>query len=166
MSHRVLVVGPPGTGKTEFGIGLCEQAIAEGIHPGKILYASFTRSASYGARDRALTRFSQYSADDFPFFRTLHSIAFRLLNLNTHAMFDGRQLKEFAKTFNYKFSDDALEKDIFKQDIVDIALGTEWDAYLAFDEWRKNKLILDFDEPTMNLCASRLSYQGTSITEG
>jgi DNA helicase-2/ATP-dependent DNA helicase PcrA len=124
---------------------LVDGAIASGIHPSKILYASFTRAASYEARGRALKRFTQFGEDDFPYFRTLHSIAFRKLSLNRYSMFDGRRLKEFAKTFNYRFSDDALDKDLFQQDIFDMALGTEPDAYLAFDEWRKNRLILDLD---------------------
>lgn len=141
-----LIIGPPGTGKTSHGIGLVDQAMTGGIHPSRILYASFTRAASYEARRRALEKFLEYTEDDFPFFRTLHSIAFRLLHLDHHAMFDGKRLKEFAEAFKYQFSDDALEKDIFRQDIVDMALGTEADSYLAFDEWRKNKLIFDFDE--------------------
>jgi len=143
---RRLIIGPPGTGKTSTGLDLVEQAISSGIHPSRVLYASFTRAASYGARDRALSRFSEYTSDDFPYFRTLHSIAFRLLRLNQYAMFDGKRLKEFAKIFNYKFSNGALEKDIFRQDIIDMALGTDAEGYLAFDEWRKNRLILDVDE--------------------
>lgn len=141
-----LCIGPPGTGKTRFGIELVKDALVKDILPERVLYASFTRAASYEARRRAIEAFPELSEDRFPYFRTIHSIAFRLLGLNTHAMFDGRKLKEFAKTFKYGFSDDALDKDLFQQDVVDMALGTEADVYLAFDEWRKNRLILDIDD--------------------
>jgi DNA helicase-2/ATP-dependent DNA helicase PcrA len=134
------------TGKTQFGIELVKEVIGKkGILPQRILYASFTRSAAYEARDRARAAFPQYTDSDFPFFRTLHSIGFRLLELNHNSIFDGHKLKEFAKTFNYQFSSDTLDKDIFQQEIIDMGLGTEADAYLAFDEWRKNKLYFSLD---------------------
>lgn len=157
---RHLIIGPPGTGKTRYGIDLVDGAIAGGTHPGQILYASFTRAASYEARERALKRFDQYTEDDFPYFRTLHSIAFRRLGLNRHAMFDGHRLKEFSKAFNYEFSDDTLDKDIFRQDIADMALGTEADAYMAFDEWRKNRLILDLDDAYTEFVRSQIQLPG------
>ncbi len=138
---------PVDTGKTRFGIELIKEAIGKkGILPERILYASFTRAASYEARRRAMESYPDFGEDRFPYFRTIHSIAFQLLNLNRHAMFDGRRLRDFADTFKYKFSDDALDKDLFKQDLIDMVLGTEADAYLAFDEWRKNRLILDIDD--------------------
>jgi DNA helicase-2/ATP-dependent DNA helicase PcrA len=144
---RHLIVGPPGTGKTKHGIDLVADAIEySGVHPSRILYASFTRAASYEARDRALSRFTQFSEDDFPYFRTLHSIAFRKLNLDRNAMFDRHHIKGFAKAFNYRFSEDTTDRDLFSQDMMEMTLGTEADAYLAFDEWRKNRLLTDFDE--------------------
>jgi DNA helicase-2/ATP-dependent DNA helicase PcrA len=157
---RRLVIGPPGTGKTRFGIKRVEEAIGAGILPGKILYASFTRAAAYEARQRAIEAFPDLDEDDFPYFRTLHSIAFRRLNLSRPAMFDGHRLKEFAKVFNYKFSDEALEKDIFQQEIADLGLGTEADTYMAFDEWRKNRLMLDVDAACAEFIRGHLQLPG------
>jgi DNA helicase-2/ATP-dependent DNA helicase PcrA len=145
MPHKTLIIGPPGTGKTHHGIQLVKDALAKGTLPQRILYTSFTRSAAQESRDRALAAFPQYSSDDFKYFRTLHSIGFRLLQLNHNSIFDGHKLKEFAKTFNYQFSRDTLDKDIFQQEIIDMGLGSEADAYLAFDEWRKNKLYFSLD---------------------
>jgi len=157
MTHRVLAVGPPGTGKTRFGIELVKEAIdRKDIPPERILYSTFTRSGAYEARRRAIEAFPDLSESQFPYFRTLHSIAFRLLGLNTHAMFDGRRLKEFANTFKYKFSDNTLDKDLFQQDLIDMSLGTEADAYLAFDEWRKNKLMLDVDDALREFTKTRM----------
>jgi DNA helicase-2/ATP-dependent DNA helicase PcrA len=127
------------------GIELVEQALSRGIMPERILYTSFTRAAANEARQRAIEKFPYLNEDRFCFFRTLHSIGFRLLQLNHNSILDGHKLKEFAKTFNYQFSSDTLDKDIFQQEIIDMGLGTEADVYLAFDEWRKNKLYFSLD---------------------
>ena len=48
--------------------------------PNKIGYFAFTQKAAYEARDRAMEKFN-LSEDDLPYFRTLHSLAFRRLGI-------------------------------------------------------------------------------------
>ena len=88
--------GPPGTGKTTTLLDRVEELLDEGVSPKKIGYFAFTRKAAYEARDRASQKFSR-SSDDFPFFQTLHSLAFRCLGLSGSDVIKESDLREFAK---------------------------------------------------------------------
>ena len=47
--------------------------------------AAFTQKAAYEARDRAIKKFN-LTEDDLPYFRTLHSLAFRKLGIKKKKM--------------------------------------------------------------------------------
>lgn len=71
-----IIVGGPGTGKTQRLLREIETLLSRGVSPESIALISFTRQAAYGARDRAITLFGG-NEKDYPYFRTLHSIAYR-----------------------------------------------------------------------------------------
>jgi superfamily I DNA/RNA helicase len=75
-----IVLGGPGCGKTHYLMTEVEKMLEAGIHPKEIAFLSFTRKASYEARDRAATKFG-LANEDIPYFRTLHSFVFRQLAL-------------------------------------------------------------------------------------
>ena len=52
--------------------------MSQGVRPEQIVYTTFTRAGAYEARDRAVAKFG-YSEDEFPYFRTLHSLCYRRL---------------------------------------------------------------------------------------
>lgn len=79
------IFGPPGTGKTTFGMTFIEEQLAKGVDPGRIGYIAFTRKAANEARNRAQFRF-QLTDDDLTYFRTIHSLCFMLLGLNPDGM--------------------------------------------------------------------------------
>lgn len=85
IDNATLVFGPPGCGKTHFLLSKVRDALASGIHPSRIVFVGFTRKAIREAIDRACAEFS-LTERDFPFFRTLHSLAFRGLGINTGDM--------------------------------------------------------------------------------
>ncbi len=106
---REIVFGPPGTGKTTYLLGQVEAALGAGMNPERIGYVAFTRKAAHEAIDRACQRFNM-SADDLPWFRTLHSLAFKLLGLspsevmqNEHFVELGKQAGDF--TFEHSYND-------------------------------------------------------------
>ena len=76
---KTIVLGPPGTGKTETLLREVEKYLKT-TDPNRIGYFSFTQKAAYEARDRAMEKFN-LSEDDLPYFRTLHSLAFRRLGI-------------------------------------------------------------------------------------
>lgn len=76
------VFGPPGSGKTTFLLGITEQELGNGTLPMNIGYFAFTRKAATEARDRAIQKFPHLNAEtDFPWFRTLHSLAYHCLGV-------------------------------------------------------------------------------------
>ena len=82
MQHKNLniVLGPPGTGKTTKLLNLVEQHLNEGVRPEHIGYLAFTRKAADEAAERAFAKFN-YTREDLPYFRTIHSLCFQQLNL-------------------------------------------------------------------------------------
>lgn len=74
------IYGPPGTGKTTTLINLASQAISEGTLPDQIGYFSYTNKATEEAMGRIRKQFPEYDdSTDFPYFQTLHSLAYRSL---------------------------------------------------------------------------------------
>jgi len=91
------VFGPPGSGKTTFLLGIVETELGRSVHPSQIGYFAFTKKAATEARDRAIQKFPHLNPDtDFPWFRTLHSLAYRCLAISTKDMMAPEHYREFA----------------------------------------------------------------------
>ena len=76
---KTIVLGPPGTGKTTTLLNQVDGYLKK-TDPDKVGYFSFTQKAAYEARDRAIKKFN-LTEDDLPYFRTLHSLAFKRLGI-------------------------------------------------------------------------------------
>lgn len=76
-----IILGPPGTGKTETLLKLVEECLANFIRPQEIGFLAFTKKAANEAKQRAMAKFN-LSENDLPYFRTIHSLAFRQLGLS------------------------------------------------------------------------------------
>jgi superfamily I DNA/RNA helicase len=97
--HKVF--GPPGTGKTTYLLSTVEHELDRGVLPCDIGYLAFTRKASTEARERALVKFPHLNEKtDFPYFRTLHSLAYRCLGITSKDMMAPENFREFAKMAN------------------------------------------------------------------
>lgn len=84
-SNWNIIFGPPGTGKTTYGIKFIETLLSKGTDPGSIGFITFTRKASIEARTRAQEKFS-LTDDDLNNFRTIHSLCFRQLGIRPAAL--------------------------------------------------------------------------------
>lgn len=91
-----VIFGPPGTGKTTSLLGIVDEELGRGVPPDRIAYLSFTRRAAEEAVGRACSRF-RLDRKALPYFRTLHSLAFRELGLTGADVFEGPRLREFAE---------------------------------------------------------------------
>lgn len=75
-----IIFGPPGTGKTTRLLNIVNDLLSTGTKPNEVCFLAFTRKAANEARDRAVLKFG-LRYEDFPLFRTIHSLAFKTLAL-------------------------------------------------------------------------------------
>jgi len=96
---RTIVLGPPGTGKTTTLLKKVDDYLKQ-TDPDKIGYFAFTQKAAHEARDRAMKQFN-LEEDDLPYFRTLHSLAFRKLGLKKDQVMQPRHYKDLGKKLGF-----------------------------------------------------------------
>ena len=100
MQSRVnIILGPPGTGKTTTLLNIVDEAIESGVPPERIAYLAFTRKAAYEAQSRAMVRFN-IDEDKLPYFRTLHSLAFRQLGIQRDEVMTENHYRKFGKALS------------------------------------------------------------------
>jgi len=93
---KTLVLGGPGCGKTTRLLQVMEQALDSGVRANQIAFCSFTNAAADEARDRAMERFG-LKEEDLPYFRTLHSLAFRELGVSKRDVVSKQHLLELGE---------------------------------------------------------------------
>ena len=97
-----IILGPPGTGKTEYLLRRVEEELANDIQPQEIGYFSYTKKAAREARDRALVKFPHLDKKHYKYFRTLHSLAFQELGLSTKDVMRDVNYKELSQILGIK----------------------------------------------------------------
>lgn len=125
---RTLVLGGPGTGKTHHLLGVMEQALTIGIPPSRVAFVTFTNVAEDHARAKACERFN-LTNKDLPYFRTLHSLAFRELGLHHADVLDDAHLEKVADLTGELFTGDA--------DPDSPAAGRSADPLLTIDHYAR-----------------------------
>lgn len=98
-----IILGPPGTGKTTTLLNRVQKSLEDGVQPGRIAFVAFTRRAATEAITRACDKFS-FKESDLPYFRTLHSLAFRSLGLSKAQVMDSKKTKEFGELMGIRIS--------------------------------------------------------------
>lgn len=110
-----LILGGPGTGKTTYFVGrdatddqagvdgIIGQLLASGVRPHEIAYVSFTRKAADEAAQRAADRFG-FDRADLPYFRTIHSLAFKHTGMSQANVMQREDYREIAKLLGVHFT--------------------------------------------------------------
>lgn len=93
---RQVILGPPGTGKTTHLLSLVDRALQDGVLPSRIGFLAFTKKAASEAVSRAVVKFNK-PARAFPYFRTLHSLAYQQLGLGLSQVMGREAYKDLGK---------------------------------------------------------------------
>tara|TARA_B100000900_G_scaffold352008_1_gene319448 strand:- start:307 stop:1860 length:1554 start_codon:yes stop_codon:yes gene_type:complete len=153
-----IILGPPGTGKTEYLLRKVEAQLEAGIKPDRIGYFAYTVKAANEARTRAMSRFTFLDKKDFMYFRTLHSLAFKQLGLTKDDVMKDNHYKELSELLGIKLSNTnrkmdstgfQLQDDMFAK-VIDMARVRNVTLKEQFHEmshmeggWMKLKYIAD-----------------------
>ena len=156
---KTIILGPPGTGKTTTLLNLVEDFLRAGTSIKKIGYFSFTKKAAYEAESRAEEKF-KIDKKDIPYFRTLHSLAFRTLGIKKERMMKSRDYKDFGikcgipiKTAWYKEDDGVFYSDNEYLQLINKARVKEVDV---LDEYDNNEHLLDIERDILYLLDQEL----------
>jgi len=154
---KTIVLGPPGTGKTTTLLNKVDDYLKE-TDPDRVGYFAFTQKAAYEARDRAIKKFN-LTEDDLPYFRTLHSLAFRKLGLKKDQVMQPRHYKDLGKKLGFPvaYAEHSHDHGIFTSDseylqIIQLAQLRNLTPEQQFDrrehtqDLERNKLTIIYNE--------------------
>ena len=128
-----LVLGGPGTGKTEALIRLVEREISAGLGPADIAFVSFTKAAVEEARTRAAVTV-KLPARELTHFRTLHSLCFAQLGLRRGDVLEGSSMRELEKLTGERAGRDMIDADAGPWEIDQLARAVGQDPEEAATE--------------------------------
>ena len=126
--HRHIVIGPPGTGKTTYLKNKVNDLIKSGTcAPNEIGYFSFTVKAAEEIRDRVMEG-DNLSKEQmkimFPYFSTLHSLAYKRLQLQQAQIMDDNDYADLSRITAHEYVNKMR-----KGNGVDIAMPTAKSEY-------------------------------------
>lgn len=106
---RIIYFGPPGTGKTTTLLGVLADELKAGVPVERIGFLTFTRRAKREAVDRVGAVLG-IVPKDLPYFRTIHSMAFRALQLKKGDVLDKNKLDAFGRGMGLTFGLTAISE--------------------------------------------------------
>ena len=158
---KTIILGPPGTGKTTTLLTLVDDFMKAGVDSKRIGYFSFTRKAAHEASGRAAEKFNLDQTEDLIYFRTLHSLAFRLLGVKKERVMKTEDYREFGLKVGIpiKMSFHSENDGVFNSDneylrLINKARVTERDLMDVYDD---NRHTVDVERDTLFLLNQELN---------
>jgi DNA helicase-2/ATP-dependent DNA helicase PcrA len=105
-----IILGPPGTGKTTALLEIISNLLEHDASPADIAFVAFTRKAANEARERALVKFA-FHDEQVPWFRTLHSMAFKQLGGNRDRMMGMRDFLNICELLGLSITFKGISED-------------------------------------------------------
>lgn len=123
MPEPTIYVASAGTGKTYTLIQKLKEIIEAGDSPRSIMFTTFTNAGAQEIIKRVMAEFPDLKEADFPYFRTLHSIAYR--NIPYKQMIRPKDYFQLARMTGYPIkgravsaSDGTFNSGVLKGDIL------------------------------------------------
>ena len=182
---KTIILGPPGTGKTTTLLDLVDQFMKVGVDSKRIGYFSFTRKAAHEAASRAAEKFNLDAKEDLIYFRTLHSLAFRLLGIKKERVMKTEDYREFGlkvgipiKMSFHSENDGVFNSDneylrlinkarVMQRDLMDVyddnrhTVDVERDTLFLLNQelnrFKKEKGMIDYDDMLENFITQDVS---------
>lgn len=83
---------------------MVEEALSSGINPHDIAFLAFTKKAATEAKERASLRFKLNLDSDLFYFRTLHSLAYNLLNISKKDLMQPKHFNELSTLIGFQLN--------------------------------------------------------------
>lgn len=125
---RTIFFGPPGTGKTYTLLGALDAELKAGVSVEEIAFLTFTRRARFEAVERA-GKILGFKPKDLPYFKTIHSMAYRALRLGDGDLLGKAKLREFGVSMGLSFGDLATSEIASEG----VGSGNQGDVLMALD---------------------------------
>ena len=161
--HRNIIIGPPGTGKTTYLKNKVQELLRSGAcRSQEIGYFSFTVKAAEEIRDRIVADFDEkYTKETvkiaFPYFSTLHSLAYKRLKLRSDQVMDESDYESLSELTGHEYVNKMK-----KGNGVDIAMPSAKSEYqdiinLAYAKYPDDddRLVKVFKERMLNHYGAR-----------
>jgi len=157
---KTIILGPPGTGKTTTLLNLVDDFMKAGVDSKRIGYFSFTKKAANEAATRAAEKFNLDEQQDLINFRTLHSLAFRILGVSKERVMKKEDYREYGlkvgipiKMAYHSDNDGVFNSDNEYLRLINKARVTERDLMDVYDD---NLHTLDIERDTLYLLNQEL----------